>query len=718
MNKYSILCFFLFVLAVLLFRKKKEMIPRKYLCFLSLVPLLSMLVVNGLLKGRGVAWNLSLLAILVLNVLVYYLMHLLDDYSVRRAREETLREQSEMQKENYEKLSRSFKQGNRLLHDVNKHLRQIGQYLNEKEWAEASRYAAHMEESLQGVRMEIDEIPDNGANPSVGQHRRKRKGNIFVVFRILAFLLVFGISLLTLSHEYKYYRVVKEFEGEKGFVFSSSTGYYGSNPTDLTKGLKKVKSITTWGCSGFMRTGSEDYLSSVSYPASVRDAFTPKLAEGSWLDAWDYDVDDPLEVVISANPYGWRSGSEIALTYYDEDGKSHQMKARVTGVLKEGTELIGYDIGQGGILQKNYHDLYSVYRYEQEKVVLVITALEQMKAKNIPCTFMAEHIVTYEPDIKQSEILSNERVLAKNTNGAQDTAIMVDLEEFMANSRHERDRNLLTYLPVLICVLLLTLLSFSLIHILSILIVYGLINGDGLVWQLSLPAIPVLNVLVYYLVYLRADYSARQVREEMLQKQIGIQRENYEKLSQSFQWGNQLLQDVNKHVRQIDDYLEEENWEAASRYVEQMEGSIQKNYHIVNCGNLVMDSILSNLKYQLESQGSVFILELHIDTTRIQVTDYDLVTILGNVADNVIEGVRYLEHAEVYARLETTEDELLIHIKNPTDGEKKRRKKKDHWFHGLGLQNVREVVEKYGGISSFEEKQGCFETMIMIPYKE
>ena len=81
MNKYSILCFFLFVLAVLLFRKKKEMIPRKYLCFLSLVPLLSMLVVNGLLKGRGVAWNLSLLAILVLNVLVYYLMHLLDDYS-------------------------------------------------------------------------------------------------------------------------------------------------------------------------------------------------------------------------------------------------------------------------------------------------------------------------------------------------------------------------------------------------------------------------------------------------------------------------------------------------------------------------------------------------------------------------------------------------------------------------------------------------------------
>ena len=40
-----------------------------------------------------------------------------------------LGEQIRNQRENYEKLSQSFKQGNKLLHDVNKHLRQVGALL-------------------------------------------------------------------------------------------------------------------------------------------------------------------------------------------------------------------------------------------------------------------------------------------------------------------------------------------------------------------------------------------------------------------------------------------------------------------------------------------------------------------------------------------------------------------------------------------------------------
>lgn len=94
--------------------------------------------------------------------------------------------------------------------------------------------------------------------------------------------------------------------------------------------------------------------------------------------------------------------------------------------------------------------------------------------------------------------------------------------------------------------------------------------------------------------------------------------------------------------------------------------------------------------------GGTFNLELHIDASQIKIADYDLVTILGNVADNVVEEVRFVEASDVYVSLETTENELLIHIKNPIAREKKR-KDLDHWFHGLGLQNVKEAVEMYGG---------------------
>ena len=53
----SKLFFFLLILAVLLFRKKRKSIPRKYLCLFSLVPLLSILVVYGLADGHGIHRN-------------------------------------------------------------------------------------------------------------------------------------------------------------------------------------------------------------------------------------------------------------------------------------------------------------------------------------------------------------------------------------------------------------------------------------------------------------------------------------------------------------------------------------------------------------------------------------------------------------------------------------------------------------------------------------
>ena len=52
--------------------------------------------------------------------------------------------------------------------------------------------------------------------------------------------------------------------------------------------------------------------------------------------------------------------------------------------------------------------------------------------------------------------------------------------------------------------------------------------------------------------------------------------------------------------------------------------------------------------------------------------------------------------------------------KNPVS--KERHKKKNPWFHGLGLQNVTSVVEQYGGCAEYNKKQEEFENMILIPY--
>ena len=135
-----------------------------------------------------------------------------------------------------------------------------------------------------------------------------------------------------------------------------------------------------------------------------------------------------------------------------------------------------------------------------------------------------------------------------------------------------------------------------------------------------------------------------------------------------------------------------------------------------------MKQILSNLKAEkalvvVDGDASNAILSVrNIPTARgvynnsISVYDvlkYDTVVITKSA-------VKEQKNANVYIRIETTEDEFLIYTKNPVS--KERHKKKNPWFHGLGLQNVTSVVEQYGGCAEYNKKQEEFENMILIPY--
>ena len=67
----------------------------------------------------------------------------------------------------------------------------------------------------------------------------------------------------------------------------------------------------------------------------------------------------------------------------DESGKTKNIKAEVVGVMEEGTNVIGNDFGQGQILQNDYRDIYSTYRYEQEKSVLILIGEQKAKENGV-----------------------------------------------------------------------------------------------------------------------------------------------------------------------------------------------------------------------------------------------------------------------------------------------------------------------------------------------
>ena len=123
---------------------------------------------------------------------------------------------------------------------------------------------------------------------------------------------------------------------------------------------------------------------------------------------------------------------------------------------------------------------------------------------------------------------------------------------------------------------------------------------------------------------------------------------------------------------------------------------------------------------EAEQYSVVFDLDVQIPE-QMAVSSQVMSVILGNAIDNAIEAARETEERRVSVILQYTKGRLLIQISNPYRGKlhlgaagEYLTGKTEKEEHGFGLKNIKDVVEKSGGVMNIEEKEGRFILTILL----
>ena len=233
--------------------------------------------------------------------------------------------------------------------------------------------------------------------------------------------------------------------------------------------------------------------------------------------------------------------------------------------------------------------------------------------------------------------------------------------------------------------------------------------------------IMLLNIVSYYLLDELSDYIIRASKVFQLNNQLETQKEKYEQLSTAFRSGNRLLHDTNKHLRYIGAKLQSDDAQGAMDYIERISGTLQETYGSICTGNLAVDSILSNMKTRLQEMNIPCYLTVNIEEARMRdIPEYDLVTIIGNITDNQMKAVPLVTDRDkryVLFELEMLDNTIRIFAKNGMPQQPVKMPHED-WFHGVGLHNVRETLERHGGALVTEVQDDFFLTMGVLPLGE
>lgn len=216
--------------------------------------------------------------------------------------------------------------------------------------------------------------------------------------------------------------------------------------------------------------------------------------------------------------------------------------------------------------------------------------------------------------------------------------------------------------------------------------------------------------------------SMRAMTKGLLLEQQNKSYENELNIMQSTLRANSSLQhDLRGHLLALKTYLNDDLIEDASEYIDKMLDTDMANKNeISKTGNAIMDGIL-NFKLQEALDKGVFI-DVNIKVPeQIGIDSFDIIVVLGNLLDNAIDAackareIKMVKLCLVYNR-----KRIMLDVQNTYGGEIRIRQgtpvttKNDNLLHGIGLQNVNSVVEKYQGTVDINYDDVWFKISIMM----
>ena len=231
------------------------------------------------------------------------------------------------------------------------------------------------------------------------------------------------------------------------------------------------------------------------------------------------------------------------------------------------------------------------------------------------------------------------------------------------------------------------------------------------------------NLSVFYLYHILVQNDAHIRQRDIYRQQTDHYRNQLEVIEESQKRIRALRHDMKNHLLHLRALLQHGDCEAALHYLKEMEGEIENPGEHVSCGNQEIDSLL-NYKIQKAKQVLTKVECGVYVPVELMPKSFDINVILGNLLDNGMEAAQRSEKKWMKVVIRADKGLLLIHIANSC-GEVPRRKGRYGFFstkedvgHGIGLENVRRMVERQNGSMEFGGGEGEFFVDVLLYVSE
>lgn len=225
---------------------------------------------------------------------------------------------------------------------------------------------------------------------------------------------------------------------------------------------------------------------------------------------------------------------------------------------------------------------------------------------------------------------------------------------------------------------------------------------------------------------LEADYKEALRKQQQLVLELSEFRCNYgdykesrAEMLQLHENARKLKHDMRNHLMVLASYLNGNEILEAKQYASEILDKLNLEYSYIKTGNTLLNYIV-NQKLSAAKQMGIYV-KAEIENLRFaSVQSIDFSALLGNLLDNALEAAAHSQKKYVELTIRQVRGYEVIKICNSIDDSvlaknpKFNTTKNERAQHGVGLSQVRDIVEKYQGLLDIYEEEDRFIVSVMF----
>ena len=196
---------------------------------------------------------------------------------------------------------------------------------------------------------------------------------------------------------------------------------------------------------------------------------------------------------------------------------------------------------------------------------------------------------------------------------------------------------------------------------------------------------------------------------------------HYRDMQAVYERQGRKMHDYKNQIRTMQVLLKEGDTQAAAELAERLTESISVEMSAVNTNHPVVNAVLNQKFHAAREQGISMIFRVG-DMGGMRLDGEEIVILLSNLLDNAIHEcvkvVRKGRKAVIHVKLVQEGGKLIFSVRNPVVEKVQVADgivlDSDGGMHGVGLTNVRAVVDKYGGDFAISCDQEKFQAVVML----